>query len=130
LQAHLPELEMTLDQIAETVWNLRQALTGSLTEAVIEHAHRFEFMRKEMVCKTCQRILTAQPLVSSPVETMLGQVRLERPYFYCLVCQAGSYPLDGALGLMPGAPSSMCKRRRPGWSSKRLTTKPRASFTI
>jgi hypothetical protein len=93
---------MTLDQIAETVWNLRQALTGSLTEAVIEHAHRFEFMRKEMVCKTCQRILTAQPLVSSPVETMLGQVRLERPYFYCLVCQAGAYPLDEALGLMPG----------------------------
>lgn len=102
LQAHLPEPETTLDQIAETVWNLRQDLTGSLTEAVVEHAHRFELMRKEMVCKTCQRILTARPLVSRTVETMLGQVRLERPYFYCPVCRVSAYPLDEALALTPG----------------------------
>lgn len=102
LQVHLPEPETTLDQITETLWALRQDLTGNLTEAVVEHGHRFEFMRKEMVCETCQRILTARPLVSRTVETMLGQVRLERPYFYCRVCQAGAYPLDEALGLTPG----------------------------
>ena len=102
LQAQLPEPETTLDQITKTLWALRQDLTGSLTEAVVEHAHRFEFMRKEMVCETCQRILTAGPLVSRTVETMLGQVRLERPYFYCRVCQAGAYALDEALGLTPG----------------------------
>jgi hypothetical protein len=102
LQTQLPEPETTLDQITKTLWTLRQGLTSSLTEAVVEHAHRFEFMRKEMVCETCQRILTARPLVSRTVETMLGQVRLERPYFYCRVCQAGVYPLDEALGLTPG----------------------------
>ena len=102
LQTQLPEPETTLDQITKTLWTLRQGLTSSLTEVVVEHAHRFEFMRKEMVCETCQRILTARPLVSRTVETMLGQVRLERPYFYCRVCQAGVYPLDEALGLTPG----------------------------
>jgi hypothetical protein len=102
LQAQLPEPETTLAQITETVWTLRQDLTGSLTEAVVEHGHRFESTRKQIVCTTCQRILTTRPLVPRTVDTMVGSVRLERPYFYCRVCQEGVYPLDEALGLTPG----------------------------
>jgi hypothetical protein len=102
LQAQLPEPETTLAQITETVWALRQDLTGSLTEAVVEHAHRFETMRQHIVCETCQRILTTRPAVPRTVETMVGSIRLERPYFYCRVCKAGVYPLDEVLGLTPG----------------------------
>jgi hypothetical protein len=102
LQGKLPEPETTLAQITEAVWALRQELTGSLTEAVVEHGHRFEFMRQDIMCQTCQRLLTARPSVPRTVETMVGSVRLERPYFYCRVCQAGLYPLDEALGLTPG----------------------------
>ena len=102
LQAQLPEPETTLAQITETVWTLRQDLTGSLTEAVVEHAHRFESMRQQIVCETCQRILTTRGLVLRTVDTLVGSVRLERPYFYCRVCREGVYPLDEALGLTPG----------------------------
>ena len=101
LQAQLSEPETTLVQITETVWALRQDLTGSLSEAVVEHAHRFEYMRKQIVCKTCGRILTTRPAVPRTVETMVGSIRLERPYFYCRVCKEGVYPLDEALGLNP-----------------------------
>jgi hypothetical protein len=102
LQAQLPEPETTLEQITETVWALRQDLTGSLTEAIVDHAHRFELIRQDMVCKTCQCMVTTRPLVSRTVDTMVGRVRLERPYFYCRVCKVGLYPLDEALGLTPG----------------------------
>jgi hypothetical protein len=102
LQAQLPEPETTLAQITETVWALRQDLTGSLTEAIVEHAHRFEYMRQQIVCETCQRILITRPLVPRTVDTLVGSVRLERPYFYCRVCHEGSYPLDEVLGLTPG----------------------------
>ena len=103
LQAKLPNPETPLTQIAETMWDLRQDLTGSLTEAIVEYGHRFEFMRQQIVCKTCQCLVTARPLVPRTVETMVGSVRLERPYFYCRVCREGSYPLDEALGLTPGS---------------------------
>jgi hypothetical protein len=102
LQAQLPEPETTLAQMTETVWALRQDLTGSLTEAVVAHAHRCEYMRQQIVCVSCQRILTTRPAVPRTVETLVGSVRLERPYFYCRVCQEGIYPLDEALGLRPG----------------------------
>ena len=98
LQAPLPEPETTLEQITETGWALRQELTGSLTEAIVDHAHRCEFMRKDIVCETCQRIVTTRPWVSRTVDTMVGRVPLERPYFYCRVCKVGVYPLDEAVG--------------------------------
>jgi len=102
LQAKLPEPETTLTQITETVWAWRQDLTGSLTEAIVEYGHRFESVRKDVVCQTCQRLVTARPSVPRTVETMVGSVRLERLYFYCRVCKEGTYPLDEALGLSPG----------------------------
>jgi hypothetical protein len=33
---------------------------------------------------------------------MLGDIKLERPYFYCRSCHRGRYPLDDALGLQTG----------------------------
>ena len=65
LQAQLPEPETTLAQITEIVWALRQDLTGSLTEAIVKHAHRFEYMRQQIMCQSCQRIVTTRPLVPS-----------------------------------------------------------------
>jgi hypothetical protein len=42
LEAQLREPAPTLAQVTETVWNLRQELTGGLTETIVEHAHRGE----------------------------------------------------------------------------------------
>jgi hypothetical protein len=33
---------------------------------------------------------------------MVGTIALERPYFYCLVCRMGTYPLDAALDVRAG----------------------------
>ena len=102
LEAQLPEPETTLAHVTETVWNLRQELTGGLTETLIDHAHQIELTRKELVCATCDRLLAARPAVSRTVDTMVGTVQLERPYFYCRHCQQGMSPLDEALDLTPG----------------------------
>jgi Uncharacterised protein family (UPF0236) len=102
LEAQLPEPETTLAQVTETVWNLRQELTGGLTETLVDHAHQVELTRKELVCATCDRLLAARPAGSRTVDTMVGAVQLERPYFYCRHCQQGKSPLDEVLDLTPG----------------------------
>src|SRR5688500_17863264 len=43
-----------------------------------------------------------RPSVPRTVDTMVGRVRLERPYFYCRVCREGVYPLAEPLSLSPG----------------------------
>ena len=102
LQEQLPEPEPTLAQVTETVWNLRQALTGGLTEAIVEHAHRGEHTRQQSHCPQCDRLLKARAPVQRTVETLVGLVHLERPYFYCAACRVGLYPLDEVVGLSPG----------------------------
>ena len=46
--------------------------------------------------------MRAQEFVCRTVETMVGPVQLERPYFYCRLCRVGYYPFDEALGVVAG----------------------------
>jgi Uncharacterised protein family (UPF0236) len=92
----------TLPEMTATVWNLRQQLTGGITEAMVAHVHRGEHDRTQVNCPRCDGVLRAQELVCRTVETMVGPVRLERPYFYCRLCRVGCYPFDEALGVVAG----------------------------
>jgi hypothetical protein len=102
LEAQLQEPAPTLTQVTETVWHLRQALTGGLTETLVVHAHQGEYTRQQSPCPQCHCLLTARAPVPRTVETLVGPVQLERPYFYCRTCGVGVYPLDEVLGLTAG----------------------------
>jgi hypothetical protein len=102
LEAQLQEPAPTLAQVTETVWNLRQELTGGLTQTIIEPTHLGEHIRKQVPCPKCARILQARSPVQRTVETLVGPVELERPYCYCRACRSGVYPLDEALDLVAG----------------------------
>ena len=102
LEAQLQEPAPTLTQVTETLWHLRQALTGGLTETIVAHAHQGEYTRKQSHCPQCNCLLTARAPVPRTVETLVGPVQLERPYFYCRTCRVGVYPLDEVLGLTAG----------------------------
>jgi Uncharacterised protein family (UPF0236) len=102
LEQRLPEPDTTLAQVSDLVWQLRQDLTGGLTETILTHAHADEQNRQQAPCPQCERLVTARPTVARTVETMVGSVQLERPYFYCRLCSKGFYPFDEVLNLAPG----------------------------
>ena len=102
LQEQLPDPETPLAEVTETMWTLRQDLTGGLSQTIVEQAHVGELTRQHAPCPQCERRLKARPLVSRTVETRVGPVRVERPYFYCTSGCGGFYPLDHKLGLSSG----------------------------
>jgi hypothetical protein len=102
LETQWHEPPSTLPEVTATVWALRQQLTGGITEAIVAHVHRGEHDRTQVTCPRCHGVLKAREHVCRTVETMVGLVRLERPYFYCRTCREGMYPLDDALGLVAG----------------------------
>jgi hypothetical protein len=55
--------------------------------------------------------------VCRTVETLVGAIELERPYFYCRVCREGMSPLDDALGLVAG-----CKQLDMQYAAAQLVT--------
>ena len=102
LQEQLPNPQTRFAEVTEAVWKLRQELTGGLSETIVAHAHRGELTRQSARCPQCHRQLPARPVVARTVETMVGPVHVERPYFYCPSGCGGVYPLDQVLDLAPG----------------------------
>jgi hypothetical protein len=99
LEAHMEERTPTLEELTQAVFALRQELTQAVTEGLVEHAHRAVLEQRTAVCPQCGQTLSARGLQERTVETLVGAIRLRRPYFYCLHCQQGSTPLDEALQL-------------------------------
>jgi Uncharacterised protein family (UPF0236) len=102
LEAEFPESEPTLAQVSEPIWRLRQKLTAGVAQTIVAHTHTEEQRRESLRCATCERLLRARPAVSRTAQTMIGDIEVQRPYFYCHHCHRGRYPLDEAVGLSEG----------------------------
>jgi hypothetical protein len=102
LETQLPESEPTLAQVSETIWALRQQLTAGVAQTIVEHTHQEEQHRQHLSCPQCERPLSARPAVTRTAQTLIGDIEVQRPYFYCRSCHLGRYPLDEALGLSAG----------------------------
>ena len=89
----------SLEGVTKAVFADRDQLTGAIVETVVKHRHAEALEQQSMACPECGRMLQARACCSRTVETMVGKVTLKRPYFYCLRCEQGYYPLDEALEL-------------------------------
>lgn len=99
LEGAVKEAPPSLDTLTKVVLASRQELTAQVTEVLVRQRHAQALEQKNAPCPHCGRLLPARGLVSRTVETLVGEVTLERPYFYCLRCKQGFYPLDEALEL-------------------------------
>lgn len=99
LEDHVTKPTPTLQELTEAVFALRQELTQAVTEGLVEQAHRATLEQRTAVCPRCGQTLLARGPQERSVETLVGVIRLRRPYFYCERCQLGSTPLDAALEL-------------------------------
>ena len=96
LEEAVKEETPSLDALTRAVLARRQELTAQVTEALVQQRHRQALDQKTAPCPQYGRLLPARALVPRTLETLVGEVCLERPYFYCLECKQGFYPLDEA----------------------------------
>src|SRR5919206_4034435 len=71
LQEQLPDPQTHLSEVTKAVWQLRQELTGGLSETMVAHAHGGELTRQAARCPQCHRPWPARPVVARTVETMV-----------------------------------------------------------
>jgi hypothetical protein len=99
MEDHVKEPQPTLEALTQAVFALRQELTQAVTEGLVEPAHRAALEQRTALCPQCGRTLSARGPQERTVETLVGALRLQRPYFYCERCQLGTTPVDEALQL-------------------------------
>lgn len=93
-----PQMDKLWDITRALVEN-KSELLGQLTLGLAKMKHG-ELMEQEYCdCPQCQKRLKGRGKHKREVETHLGKFSLPRPYFYCVDCHLGFYPLDEALGL-------------------------------
>src|SRR5215470_2258226 len=63
LEPQWHEPPSTLMEVSATVWNVRQQLTGGLTETIVAPVHRGEHDRRQSACPRCDKVLKARDLV-------------------------------------------------------------------
>jgi hypothetical protein len=101
-EEQVKEPKPTLEQLPHAVGELCQELTGQLSTALIEQRYRAEQEQAHAPCPQCGRQVATRGVVTRTVETLVGEVQLARPYFYCVSCSQGFAPLDAALSVAPG----------------------------
>jgi hypothetical protein len=97
LETNRPDDTPSLEALTQTVLAMRQELTGRITQALVEQPHARVLHQRTMPCPHCQCLLPTRPTQPRTVHTMVGEVSLSRPYFYCSHCQHGFSPLDDVL---------------------------------
>jgi hypothetical protein len=85
--------------ITEGIRKQREVLMGTVAREWIEKEYASYLDQEYANCPICGRWLKRQDVCQRTLETMIGEVTIHRPYFYCSVCRHGFYPLDEALGL-------------------------------
>lgn len=99
VEGAVEEQGKTLEDLTGALFALRGELTGKVAEAFVERLHASALDQLEAVCPECGAVLWARGSHSRTVETLVGEVRITRPYFYCVRCRKGFHPLDAALEL-------------------------------
>jgi hypothetical protein len=83
-----------LEELTQAVLALRQKGTPSVTEGLVEQAHRALVEQRTAVCPRCGHTLAARGPAERTVESLVGAIRLRRPHVYGERCPRGTTALD------------------------------------
>ena len=70
--------------------------SGEMEQSFVE-LFSDKLKRETMVCPNCGRMLNRRDVHERTVETMIGEIKQRRPYFYYTNCKKGIHPLDDVL---------------------------------
>ncbi len=84
----------TLEEMTKVLFEMRYDLMGKMAEGLVKYMGDDVLNQQTMVCPECGRILKSRGNVDRNVETMIGELTIGRPYFYCITCNKGYYPAD------------------------------------
>lgn len=85
-----------LGEIEEEILRIRKRIGEKLTEEVIENQETVKLVPCP-ACPVCKKEMHYKGMKPKEISSMIGEVKLNRGYYYCEQCQSGLFPLDQQL---------------------------------
>jgi uncharacterized protein with PIN domain len=85
-----------LTQIEEIVLQLRKRFGEQLAQQVLLRQEQRQPAEK-VACPECGQAMASKGLKENQVETRIGNLKLERGYYYCPQCKQGFFPPGSAV---------------------------------
>lgn len=97
--AFLADNPLILKEMSDLLQGKKQEFGSYLLQEFI-HGQYGPYLEQEWaICPHCGNKIRKNGLTTRKIETLLGFVTINRPYFYCRQCKYGFAPLDKALEL-------------------------------
>jgi len=84
-------VEPNMREIEMKVLELRKRLGEDLATGIVSRQEKRQQAEKQ-ICEECGEQMENKGLKSKGVESMVGEIELEREYYYCVKCQQGHFP--------------------------------------
>ena len=81
---------LALSEIEALALKIRQEVGQEITKALVVHESNKQVV--DVKCADCQHRMRYKGRKGKWVKTRSGDVRMERPYYYCETCQSGHFP--------------------------------------
>jgi hypothetical protein len=91
----------TLKGLSEVFQGTRSHLLSGFMEAAIARLYPDYIDQQWAHCPQCNTKVHRKRFEPKEISTMQGRFTLNRPYFYCIRCQHGFYPLDEVIKMAP-----------------------------
>ncbi len=93
------EENFDIGKISARVLSMREQIAGTLLAVLSEKHALMEKFAAFANCPLCGKQSRSRGMRKKKIETLAGEAEINRPYFYCVPCGHGFYPLDEKLGL-------------------------------
>jgi hypothetical protein len=92
----------SFEEMSDLLRREGHSITGAILQEVIGSRGAKLLEQRTYVCEQCGRTLKRQPhLRQRTIESLHGEIKIERPYFYCKQCRRGYYPFDREMEIAP-----------------------------
>ena len=83
--------EPTLREIETKVLELRKRLGEDLAKGIVARQEKRQ-PAEQQICEQCGEPMGNKGLKKKVTESMVGEIELEREYYYCKKCERGYFP--------------------------------------
>ena len=84
-------VEPSMREIEMKVLELRKRLGEDLATGIVTRQEKRQPAEKQ-ICEECGEQMENKGLKRKGVESMVGEIELEREYYYCVKCKQGHFP--------------------------------------